>query len=269
VQLDKTGIVIRERDWIDTLDLALVVIRRHGPELLAALVAGAAPAAALNFLLLQGRLDAGELLDEVPWSYFVLQATLVMIEIPIATAFITLRLGDAMFLRRRRRSDIARALLGSLPQLVWFTLLLRAPIVLGWLLGSCAWPYLNEVILLERNPFFARGKTHPGSFGRASALHQGFNGEFLAEAIGAVLVGGGLIVSLAVALRFVRGMLTNCWELDYAMCAVGLPCVVWLVVGFFAIVRFLRYLDLRIRREGWEVELKLRAERARLTTQVF
>jgi len=39
---------------------------------------------------------------------------------------------------------------------------------------------------------------------------------------------------------------------------------IWIVVCYFTVVRFLNYLDLRIRREGWEVELWMRAERARL-----
>ena len=39
--------------------------------------------------------------------------------------------------------------------------------------------------------------------------------------------------------------------------------VLWLVLGGFAVVRYLSYLDLRIRREGWEVELLVRAEEAR------
>jgi hypothetical protein len=33
---------------------------------------------------------------------------------------------------------------------------------------------------------------------------------------------------------------------------------IWLVVAFFAIVRFLAYIDQRIRLEGWEIELRLR-----------
>jgi hypothetical protein len=37
-----------------------------------------------------------------------------------------------------------------------------------------------------------------------------------------------------------------------------------MVAGYFAVVRFLAYVDLRIRREGWEVELVMRAERDRL-----
>ena len=38
--------------------------------------------------------------------------------------------------------------------------------------------------------------------------------------------------------------------------------------GFFRVVRFLSYLDLRIRHEGWEVELLMRAESLRLGMQV-
>ena len=34
------------------------------------------------------------------------------------------------------------------------------------------------------------------------------------------------------------------------------------------VVRFLSYLDLRIRHEGWEVELLMRAEALRLATQM-
>jgi hypothetical protein len=47
-----------------------------------------------------------------------------------------------------------------------------------------------------------------------------------------------------------------------------LPLSAWLVAGYLAVVRFLQYLDLRIRREGWEIELQLRAEAARLQRQL-
>ena len=43
---------------------------------------------------------------------------------------------------------------------------------------------------------------------------------------------------------------------------------IWIVMGYSTVVRFLSYLDLRIRNEGWEIELKMRAEAARLTRQV-
>jgi len=34
----------------------------------------------------------------------------------------------------------------------------------------------------------------------------------------------------------------------------------WLVAGFLAVVRFLLYIDIRIRQEGWAVDLKFQTE---------
>jgi hypothetical protein len=268
VQLDKTGIVIRERDWLETLDLALQVIRRHGPQLLAALAAGALPAAALNYLLLGGFLDPQDLQEDTPVGYCFLELLLMVVELPVATAFVTLYLGGAMFMRRRTPRELLGEFVGSLPQLAWFTLLLRAPVFVGWLVAYCGWPYLNEVILLERNPLFGR-KDRVATFRRASDLHSGFQGEFLGGALGGLIVTAGLIVSLTWSLWNLRGTLTGDWRLDWALYAFVAPCVAWLVAGYFAVVRFLGYLNLRIRREGWEVELRLRAERARLTAEAI
>ena len=38
---------------------------------------------------------------------------------------------------------------------------------------------------------------------------------------------------------------------------------VWIAIAFFAVVRFLSYIDRRIRLEGWEIELRLRERRPR------
>ena len=34
----------------------------------------------------------------------------------------------------------------------------------------------------------------------------------------------------------------------------------WIIAGYAAVVRFLSYIDIRIRQEGWAVELRVRAE---------
>src|SRR5204863_7365315 len=74
-----------------------------------------------------------------------------------------------------------------------------------------------------------------------------------------------------------QGVLTSDWpfhyslddqsfapNLDWFKLQVMYPTCLWLVVTFLAVVRFLSYLDLRIRHEGWEVELLMRAEALRL-----
>ena len=45
--------------------------------------------------------------------------------------------------------------------------------------------------------------------------------------------------------------------------SLGRLCSLWLVAGVSVIVRLLNYLDTRIRLEGWEVELVVRAESLR------
>ncbi len=49
---------------------------------------------------------------------------------------------------------------------------------------------------------------------------------------------------------------------------VYVPVALWLIVIFSTVVRFLLYLDLRIRREGWEIELKVRAAANELKEQL-
>jgi hypothetical protein len=41
-----------------------------------------------------------------------------------------------------------------------------------------------------------------------------------------------------------------------------------MAIGYFTVARFLGYLDLRIRNEGWEVELMMRAEATRMSRQL-
>ena len=61
------------------------------------------------------------------------------------------------------------------------------------------------------------------------------------------------------------GMLLFDWEWGPVMLHLCFPVTLWLVAGYFAVVRFMCYLDLRIRREGWEVELIMRAASTSLT----
>ena len=82
--------------------------------------------------------------------------------------------------------------------------------------------------------------------------------------VGAVCVGSLLVFSLWGSIWFFGVLLVGKWELDPSTETVRFELALWFVVGFFTIVRFLSYLDLRIRREGWEVELVVRAERTRL-----
>jgi len=269
VQLDQTRVAIRQRDLPEILDLGLRVLRSSGPGLIGALAVGILPVAVFNTWLLGGLVPPR--LEEPPWGYLFLMSLLMIWEIPLATAPATLYLGQVMFTARPSLKQIVREFVQSLPQLLLYQCLLRGllvPWVITWIGLFGAWPYANEVLLLERNPLQARRRGQMTTWGRCGRLHQGHLGTLLMRGLGCTAFGAVLLAAVWVALDAISAAVF--YEMEYSPedFTVLLPLAAWLVVGYFTVVRFLCYLDLRIRREGWEVELVLRAEAARLHRQL-
>lgn len=270
MQLDSTRIAIRERGFPEILDLSLRVIRVHALPLLAALAIGVLPLQLLNYWLLSGVLASEDLSVDPPALYLFWFIVLVIWELPLATAAMTLYLGQALFVEKPSPAAIAQSFWASLPQLILYQVVLRGLLslmIVTWFVLFAMWPYLNEVILLERNPW-RKKQAGASSFTRAGVIH----GQHLPELIGrwlvATLLGGILLVSIWFSIRMLRELLFYRSELDETMYAVYLPLATWLVLGYLSVVRFLSYLDLRIRGEGWEVELQMRAEASRLARQL-
>lgn len=258
MQLDKTRITVRERSYFDILDLALRVVRAGGWPLAAALAAGAAPMMLLDGWLLAGYrepdFDTG-----FPLHFMIWTMLLVVWEIPLAAAPGTLYLGQVLFRQRPQVKTIVRHLGESLPQLLLYAGVMRLLFV--------ARPYLNEVLLLERNPMRRSGRERISTLGRSRTLHRGESGDLLARTFAAASVGALLVVAIWGSMYMIRSMLVGQWGWDDALSTFYFPLALWIVVSYFTVVRFLAYVDLRIRREGWEVELLMRAERDRLLRQ--
>jgi hypothetical protein len=268
MQLDHARIAIRERSRFDVLDLALRTLRAYAWPLAVALAIGIVPAAVFNaWLLADMREPAFD--ESVPQSYLIWMLILVLTEIPLVTAPATLYLGKAAFLERPRPAAVAAGFFRALPQLLYF-LVVRAlfiPFIVTWFVPFAVWPYMNEVVLLERNRFRRRRRADMTTFRRVSAMHAGNGGDLFANWIGSMLIGGLLVAGLWLAMQSLAGLMTGSWKWEGLSFTLFYPLALWIVVGYFAVVRFLGYLDLRIRREGWEVELMMRAEAARLTRQ--
>ena len=168
-------------------------------------------------------------------------------------------------------AEPCRRLLRALPQLFLFQVLLRAlfiPLVLTWFVPFAVWPYLNEVILLERNPLRRHRRGQMTTFRRNMALHGGSIGDLFARWLGSVAFGGMLFAAFWLTMQILAGMLLSEWKWEGLTYTLYYPLALWIVAGYFTVARFLGYLDLRIRREGWEVELMMRAEGARLSRQL-
>jgi hypothetical protein len=261
VQIDQARIAIHERTWLDNLDLALHVARAHAKGLAIAALVGIGPAALLNYALVV-RLHGDGFPEAVRPGSYVLMAFLILLEAPLATAPLTLFLGHSLFVEHPRAKLVARELWESLPQLFLLqgiTRFLLFLAVVTAIVPYVMWPYLNEVILLERNPLSSR-RGQISTLKRNSILHRGNGGEFLLRAIVAALLAPLLTVALWAALRFGWQTMLGV-ELSWRGQIIAFQFVAWLVTIYFTVARFLTYLDQRIRYEGWEVELCLRAER--------
>jgi hypothetical protein len=291
MQLDNTQIAIRERGFADILDLGLRVVATHLGPLLVAMLAGIIPFALLNDWLLADLLpleeDTDGLSSEYLWALFVL----MIWQTPVATTPLTLYLGQALFVSRPSLREMLRAFWSRLPQLIalqvigrgflaYFCVrailheasagtqtLLGLLLVGQWFFLHLLWPYSNEVLLLERNPL-RRGKAPAGTIGRILALHGQATSEVVLRWLMSFLIGWVLVGAYAFsALMAVEFVLFDFGSERYFL-ALYLPLAGWLVIGYFAVVRFLGYLDLRIRTEGWEVRLLMRAEGARIARQL-
>ena len=190
-----------------------------------------------------------------------------MWEIPLATAPATLALGQFLFHERIEPRRLAADFFRSLPQLFVFQVVLRSlltPLVATWFFLFASWAHLNEILLLERNPL--RGNAHRPmtTLRRVKVLHAGFVGDIFLRWMAGAGIGALLVAAIWTSIEILVAILIEAPRSPVVSFTVFFPLAMWAVVAFFTIVRFLAYVDLRIRREGWEVELLMRAEGERL-----
>jgi hypothetical protein len=263
--LDSTHIVIRERGFAEIMDLALKVVRYHaGPLTLAGLV-GVLPWAIVNGMLLNHLVSDLDIWDDST-SFLIVMTLVIAVQTPLATAPITLYLGQVTFLDQIDARRIVRDYFACLPQMLLHTLMraVLAITFLGLMLPYGFWPYMSELILLERNPLFAGKAKRMTTRRRSRNLHRSSGGDLFGHWLAALGVGALLAMALVGGLHLAASQLAG-YQVTHRQLIVYLtPGSIWAVVCFFAVVRFLSYLDLRIRREGWEVELKMRGEAAKL-----
>ncbi len=296
MQLDKTRIAIRERDFPELLDLSLHVTRVFARPLLLTFAFAAIPLAALNHYLIGWTADI-DYRDESPWRFLTWMSLLIFIEAPLASIFTTAYLGEAMFHEQPRLRDVVKNVAQLWPRVLWCIVILRGPalalflaamldpfeeppsvqlvflflLAMGVAILRSTRPFLVEIVLLERNPLgwsVFRKKTPEllrTTIGQRSAtLHNAGSGDLLGRWIGSAAAGLALVVAVVFTFWFGSGVFFNTWSWGPVMTEICVPLSMWLVACYFTVVRFLSYLDLRIRTEGWEVELRLRAEAARL-----
>lgn len=291
MQFDKTTIAVRQRGMLDTLDLSLHVLRTYAAPLAATMLLGVVPLMFVNYLLLGWLADPLAEETPFPWRFVYHLALQIYLQAPLAGAFATAYLGQAVFLAEPRLGDVIRDVVRLLPRIAWCHLLVRG-VAAGWLLvltirGESEFdpavegllllslvgyasllrafrPFITEVVLLERNPLVSQDKRVKSVAARSSELHRTRVGEWISRWMSACVLGTLLVLSTYGTVCFVSGVVRQDWSQGPLLVQVLLPLAMWTVACYFTVFRFLTYLDARIRQEGWEVELQLRAEASRM-----
>lgn len=293
MQLDRTRIAVRERGGVEILDMALHIVRAFFRPWWQATLVGALPFFVINAALLYNLPEDPDM--SFPYRYVWLMTALVYIEAPFATTVLTTFLGAAVFEERTNVRQALRDTLRRLSPLVWCQGVIRGviPAMLAVLAArftpDMSWffegfvlivlliyvsalrafrPFINEIVLLERNPLWAKTANAITAGKRSKYLHDPSGGDLVLRWLGCALVGTLLTLAFVQTLNGAMLMFFGVFEWSWFMHYIGFPLVLWLVAGFMGVVRYLNYLDLRIRHEGWEVELRLRAEAVRLASKL-
>ncbi len=129
-------------------------------------------------------------------------------------------------------------------------------------------PYINEIIVLEKNPLRSRNDSITVGK-RSNFLHGSSGGELFGQWLGSCIVAFVFMHVIFWSIWLIYGVMFGDFNLQgFVPQHILRPIALWSVVAYMGVARFLSYLDLRIRQEGWEVELLIRAEAARFTEKL-
>lgn len=255
MKTDAVRVAIRPRGLLECLDLAVMFCGRRPLPVAAATAIGAAPFIVLNRVVASG-LGAA---DALPF------AGILALETAWAAVPLTLYLGQSVFAERFSLRAAVRDFAGGLPALLLFQGVLRAACLAVCVLAPVVFVgmyYLDQVILLERPPLAKVWQ-------RRSAINRGrVMGMVRLACVDALLLACGTALGtrlLAAVASLWRGRGID-WDflggeaLAAAIFSWHGQIAFWATCGFLTVFRFFTYLDGRIRREGWDVELRLRAD---------
>jgi len=287
VKLDRTLIAVRERTASDVLDLALHVMWNYARPLCLTMLMGVVPFALINFALIGWMANV----EEFPVRYIWNLSLLTFLEAQLVSVFATAFLGEAVFDEKPGLFDVVRRVFQVGWQLLvahgflrcllpaWTMLALMPrndefqPLFEIVLLGGAVFiamslralrPFITEIAVLEGNPLRATRSGDQKLGDRSRSLHTFAAADLVGRWILHSFIAVALVLSIYGSVLFLTGTFSNNWDQGAVYMHVLLPACMWTIAGYFAVVRFLSYLDLRIRQEGWEVELVLRAEAAKM-----
>ncbi|WP_394823303.1 hypothetical protein [Pendulispora albinea] len=257
LNLHGARVVLRQRNVLDVVDLAMRFVALHGRAYAWLSLLVLVPSAAVTWLIGEG---AG-------WGWGWFAGFFLSL---LAGAPFTVLASRLMFTDKVRTRDVLLAALRTVPRLIVARVVQTISVGLAafFFVLPAAWVqalllFLPEVLLLEQAkviPAMARA-------GRIAHAQVGnvvigvllmtaftFGTPFLVDACGRMLLDGLLEVHPPDALTSAGGG---------ALSTLGF----WMAVPFVTTIRFLLYIDLRTRTEGWDIQTRFAALAARTYPQ--
>ena len=291
MKFDQTSIAIRERNSLEVYDLAANVLIRHIKPIMVLLFLNAMPFVLLDYYLLNWMTDVSYSY-ELSVAYYFAMLTLIISQAQLGTCLITIFMGRVMFLEDHSVMMILRHFFKRLPYFLysqailrlalfavlvaWFTrpndsdeaylltYLFLPAIVFAGLLVRAIRPYVPEVIYLEQTPLKKKDDT-PSLSQRSKHLHLLASGSVLTHFFLTLTLAPLLLLAVHSVFVMTDSMFSIRANSEISLQPIYILASGWLVAGYCAVVRFLMYIDVRIRQEGWAIQLKFATENILLT----
>ena len=281
MDLSQPNIAIRERTILEIFDLTLHVYRDHFRNILLLLVINILPLTISNAVIVHLLIGSG---DALPSEQLAILLLLIISQAQAGTLLITQYLGTATFSGRPTIKSTIADFLKAPKYWIWSHGFIRMVIPILLVLGffqhdgfgfsiflimfalviRAFRPFISEILVLEQPPRKIPKDSATQQITlkrRAKDLHRG---DVLVGFFMSILVGSCLLVTISSLFFHLDSAIGLNGDWDLPIHFIYWPLSAWLVVSFLAVFRFLYYINTRITQEGWEIALKLMAEKQKL-----
>ena len=285
MQFDQTSIAIRERSNLEIYDLAAIVMVRHIRPIMVLLLLNALPFALLDYYLVGWVTDVSFSYG-FSTLYYTMMLALIATQAQLGTCLITIFMGRVMFMEEHSVRAVLRLFFKRLPYflfsqgilrlalfavlLAWVTPHEEGPQIAGFWFGlimiaatgilvRSLRPYLPEVIFLEQTPLKKKGDL-PSLSERSKNLHSLASYSIMWQFILMRVTVPLMLFAVHSVFIMLDSMLSIRANSEQSLQPFYLLASGWFVAAFFAVVQFLMYINVRIRQEGWAVQLKFMTE---------
>ena len=281
MDLSQPNIAIRERTMLEIFDLTLHVYRDHARNILLLLAINVLPLTIANALIVHVLIGAD---NALPSQQLGILLVLIVSQAQAGTLLITQYLGTATFSGRPTIKSTIADFFKVSKYWIWSHGFVRLVIPILCILGFFGYdgfgfaiflllfalavrafrPFISEILILEQPPRRIPKDSALQLITRSQRAKDLHRGDVLAGFFMSTLVGCCLLITITSLFFHIDSAIGLNGDWDSPIHFIYWPLSAWLVASFLAVFRILYYFNTRITQEGWEIKLKLMAEKQKM-----